>query len=347
MAFLSESSDPDSLGISITRDAMFGVSGDASAPEIAIHLQSDNHHAAIVFDDDNNGDFYFMWSPETVRYGYVFRETKDISEIEIAIAVATASLPKVAEALVDGYSNYQDAESGSFQEITFADDYIYKEGALEHFARGRFLAGPISQFVDFETSRLYDKIGDIQDLALAKKDANSLRLALNGYQEIISNGSGLTIAYAINRYVYAMQNYGGSVLGLSDDERAGFHEYGAKLLKYSTTLAVDLEDANAFSALALLEISRNKLSDALAAVNAGITLLKEDRSHIPESLLGDSDPQENPHIKLELFATRAELLYRAGEVAKAKDIAGKIFEEAQSKDYEGPEIKKVKWILEH
>lgn len=347
IAFLSESSDPDSLGVLISREAMFGVSGDTKAPEIAIHLQSDNHHAAIVIDDDENGDFYFMWSPETVRYGYIFREVDDISEIEIAIAVATSSLPKVAECLVDGYSNYQESGSQNFQERTFADDYLYKEGALEHFARGRFLAGPISQFVDFETYRLYCKVDDIHDAALAKRDADTLRIALNGYQEIISRGSGVMFAYSLNRYVYAMQNYGGSILGLSNEERAGFHDYGAKLLKYSTTLPVDLEDANAYSALALLEISRNHFNDALAAVNAGITILKEDRSHIPDSLMGDSDPQENPHIKLELFATRAELLYRAGEVAKAKDIATNILAEAESKNYAGPEIKKVKWILEH
>lgn len=346
-AFLSESSNPDSLELSILRDAMFGVSNGVSAPQIAMHVEQNHHHPAIVIDDQGDGDFYFMWSPETIRYGYVFQEVKDISTLEIAIAVATSSMPRVAEILVDGYSNHDGVEVNSFQEITFADDYIYKEGALDHFARGRFVAGPISQFVDFETHRLYEKIDEIQDAALAKKDAAALRLALNGYQEIISNGSGLTIAYALNRYVYAMQNYGGSVLGLSADERAGFHEYGAKLLEYSTTLRVDLEDANAFSALALLEISRNKLSDALAAVNAGITLLREDRSHVPESLIGDSDPQENPHIKLELFATRAELLYRAGEVVKAKELATKVLEEAESKDYEGPEIRKVKWILAH
>lgn len=346
-AFLSESSDPDACAVSISREAMFGVSGDAKAPQIAIHQQSNNHHAAIGFDDDGNGEFYFMWSPETVRYGYIFHEVEDISHYEIAIAVATASLPKVAETLVDGFSNFHGAGSGGFQEITFADDYLYKAGAIEHFARGKFIAGPISQYIDFESYRLYEKVDEIQDTALAKRSADSLRLALNGYQEIISHGSGLAIAYSINRYVYAMQNYGGSILELSPEERAGFHDYGAQLLKYSTSLPVDFEDANAFSALALLEISRNKYQDALAAVNAGISILKQDRSHIPDSLMGDSNPLLNPHIKLELFATRAELLYRAGEVAKAKDLSKKILEEAISLEYEGPEIKKVKWILAH
>ena len=144
-----------------------------------------------------------------------------------------------------------------------------------------------------------------------------------------------------------MLHSGGPVLGLSESERAGFYDYGAKLLTYATTLRVDLEDANAFSNLAVLEVARSRFNDALAAANAGITLLKEDRSYIPESFLGDSDPQLNPHIKLELFATRAELLYRAGQVAKAKDLAGKVLAEANSKEYEGAEIEKVKWILSH
>ena len=346
-AFLSESSDPDYLSVLISREAIFGCTENVSAPQIALHLVRDHHNVAILFDEECNGEFNFMWSAETVRYGYVFPEVSDIAEIEIQIAVASTSLSKVAEILADGYSNHDSSESKNFQEVTFADDFIYNEGAIEHFARGRYVAGPISQFIDLEGYFLYSKIDEIQDEALVAKDAASLRLALNGYQEIISNGSGIALAYALNRYVYAMLNSAGPVLGLSASERAGFYDYGAKLLTYASTLRVDLEDANAFSNLAILEMARGKYNDALAAVNAGITLLKEDRSFIPESFLGDSDPQLNPHIKLELFASRAELLYRAGQVAKAKDLANKVLAEANLQSYEGAEIEKVKWILSH
>jgi hypothetical protein len=346
-AFLSESSDPDYQSTLIPRDAIFGCTESVSAPEIALHLERDHLNVAILINEEDIAEFHFMWSAETVRYGYIFNEVSDISEIEIQIAVASTSLAKVAEILVDGYSNHQSPGITNFQEITFSDETIYKEGALDHFARGRYLAGPISQFIDLEGYFLHHKIDVLQGEALAKKDPTSFRLALNGYQEIISNGSGISLAYALNRYVYAMLHSGGPVLGLSESERAGFYDYGARLLTYATTLRVDLEDANAFSNLAVLEVARSRFNDALAAANAGITLLKEDRSYIPESFLGDSDPQLNPHIKLELFATRAELLYRAGQVAKAKDLAGKVLAEANSKEYEGAEIEKVKWILSH
>jgi hypothetical protein len=73
--------------------------------------------------------------------------------------------------------------------------------------------------------------------------------------------------------------------------------------------------------------------------------LRQDRTGIPESLFGNSEPSENPWIKLELFATRAELIYRSGDVAKAKELAAKVLSEAQAMSYEGPEIKKVQWIL--
>jgi hypothetical protein len=46
-----------------------------------------------------------------------------------------------------------------------------------------------------------------------------------------------------------------------------------------------------------------------------------------------------------LFATRAELLFRAGDSKKAKELAEKILAEAKQINYDGPEIKKVKWIL--
>jgi hypothetical protein len=46
-----------------------------------------------------------------------------------------------------------------------------------------------------------------------------------------------------------------------------------------------------------------------------------------------------------LFSTKAELIYRSGESVKAKELAQIILEEANSINYSGPDIEKVKWIL--
>jgi len=347
VAFLSETNDPNTRSTVPTREEVFCVGDSSRIPALTFHAVKDHYRPSVGFDEKSRPEFSFSWAAECVRYGYVFNQIDDVSDIEVAISVTTSAIPKAANILVDGFCNHVAGSGGNFQEITFSDDSIYKAGEIDHFARGIFIAGPMAQVTDTETLFVYARCEELTSEALAKKDAAKLRLALNGYQEIMSRGSGYCLPHAINGYVYMMQNFGGSILGLSDAERADFAGYGAMLLKYAARLPVDLQDANALSNLALLEIARKDLKAALACVNSGITLLKEDRSFLPESGCGNSRPSENPHIKLELFSTRAELLYRAGEVAKAKDIASKVLEEANSLGYDGPDIKKVKWILEH
>ena len=344
-AFLSESSNPDTLAITPSRKQIFGVDDLSLMPALTFHAEKDYYNAVFILNEDGEPELKFEWAAETVRYGYVFKEIDEISTIEIAIAIATTALTKVAEILVDGFSNHPKGAGGNFQEITFSELSLYKPGALEHFEIGSFVPGPISQYINFDSVLLYIKCETLLGESVINKDADKMRLALNGYQEIISKGSGAAVPHSLNNYVYTMQNFGGTILGLSDRERADFHDYGAKLLTYASSLPVDFQDANALSNLALLEISRKQYSQALQAVNAGITLLRQDRTGIPESLFGNSEPSENPWIKLELFATRAELIYRSGDVAKAQELAAKVLSEAQAMSYEGPEIKKVQWIL--
>jgi tetratricopeptide (TPR) repeat protein len=199
--------------------------------------------------------------------------------------------------------------------------------------------------MDSQTLYVYANCQEVNQQAMGLKDPALLRLVLNGYQEIMTKGSGMCLPHAMNSYVYLMQNYGGLILGLSDEERSDFHDYGAKILTYVTTIPVDLQDANAYSNLALLETGRKRYKEALDAVNAGIAILKEDRLHYPDSAVGNSRPLENPGIKLELFSTKAELIYRSGQKDKAKELAQIILEEANSLQYSGPDIEKVKWIL--
>ena len=339
-AFLSETSDPDTRAKTPLRQNIFGVDDAALMPQLAFHSVKDYYHAVITLTDDVP-ELTYEWTAETVRYGYIFKQVEDLRKNEIAIAIAASALPKVADILVDGFCNYP----SKFQTRTASDTSIYPDGALQHFEIGRFLPGPFAQYVDLESLILSMKSDELLEEAITKKSATKMRVALNGYLEIVSNGSGASVPHSINGYVYNMLHYGGTVLGLDDDERADIHDYMAKLLKYVSTMPVDLQDANGLSNLALIEIARKRFNDALQAVNSGILLLKEDRSHIPASLFGNSVPNENPWIKLELFATRAELLYRSGDSKKAKELAEKVLAEAKQINYDGPEIKKVKWIL--
>lgn len=345
--FLAESNNPDSYATNPDRKTMFGVDHKSKIPRIAIRVEKNAYRRDFFVNDDGNPEIEYNWSPETVKFGYVFQSVEDVADITRAIKLAFISLSRIASILVDGYCNHQDQSDDSFQKVTFSDDAIYEQGSIPHYARGKFVPGPIAIYSDRTTFSFFNRSYQLELEGIEEKAVDVFRMALNGYLEVISRGSGQSLPQAINDYVSKIQNEGGGILGLSERERQDFHDYGAELLRYATTMPVDLEDALAFSNLALLEISRKRYREALQAVNSGIMILKEDRSSLPVTVYGNSDPQLNPWIKLELFATRAELLYRAGEVVRAKDIAAKVLEEAELREYEGPEIEKVKWILAH
>jgi hypothetical protein len=345
LAFLSETPNQALIVNSGKRFEVFGSEDASAVPSIAIHCARDHYLAVIVLNDNGQEEYSRIWTPETILYGYIFEEIVDPSRNEVAIAVASTSLSKAADILVDGFANCRKKDESDFQAATSSDSAIYQEGELDHFDCGNFVAGPVTYYVDAESVYVYAACQEISHYARISKDPHMLRLALNGYQEIMSKGSGVSLPHSMNSYVYLMQNLSGPILGLSEEERSGFHDYGAKLLKYVTGLPVDLQDANACSNLALLEISRKRYSEALQAVNDGITILKQDRSQLPDSIMGNSKANENPGIKLELFATRAELIYRSGDKAKAQDLALKVLEDAESIKYDGAEIAKVKWIL--
>ena len=342
IAFLSESSNPDRRSLTPTREEVFG--GDGPAPRLVFQRQKNHFHAAMTVNEGVQ-ELWFIWAAEAIRYGYIFDEVKDLAVIEVAMATATSAISKAADILTDGFSNYRGNDDSNFQKVTFADVAILEEGQVAHFERGSFVPGPLEINMDSQSLFVYANCQEVNQQAMGLKNPELLRLVLNGYQEIMSKGSGMCLPHAMNSYVYLMQNYGGLILGLSDEERSNFHDYGAKILTYVTTIPVDLQDANAYSNLALLEIGRKRYKEALDAVNAGVAILKEDRLHYPDSAVGNSRPLENPYIKLELFSTKAELIYRSGETAKAKELAEIILEEANALNHSGAEIEKVKWIL--
>jgi len=342
IAFLSETSNPDQKSLVPTREEVFG--GDGPVPRLAFQRQKNHFHAAITVNEGVQA-LWFIWTAEAIRYGYIFDEVKDLAVIEVAIAVATSALAKAADILTDGFSNFRGGDDSNFQKVTFAEVATLDEGQVDHFERGSFVPGPLEIIMDSQSLYVYANCQEVNQQALGLKDPELLRLVLNGYQEIMSKGSGMCLPHAMNSYVYLMQSYGGLILGLSEEERSNFNDYGSKILTYVTTIPVDLQDANAHSNLALLEIGRKRYKEALNAVNSGVAILKEDRLHYPDSAIGNSRPLENPGIKLELFSTKAELIYRSGETVKAKELAKIVLEEANSLNYSGPDIEKVKWIL--
>ncbi len=312
-------------------------------PKIAFHTEVNHFHAALAGENGNQEIDYF-WTPETIRYGYIFDEVKDLSDMESAISEASSALPKVADILVDGFSNYQGLDAQSFQGLCAA---VFKSGNLKNYEKGIFIPGPIHIDMDMQSIYIYSVGQQLFYEALQSKKKDQLLVAINAYQEVFTKGTGASVVHALNTYVYAQMNYGVSILGLSKESMVAFRDYGATLLKYASAMPVDLQDANALSNLALLEISRENYDAAIEAVALGIAKLKEDRRHYPQSLMGNSAPEANPQIKLELFATKAELIYRSGDKAKAKELAMTIQEEAQALNYEGPEIAKARWILAH
>ena len=342
--YLSETMFPSDQTVTQTREQTFGFEDSNLAPRLAFHTEENYYHLAITSDGNQLAVNYF-WTPETTRYGYIFHEVDDLTSYFNAMSVATEALPKVADLLVDGYANYPSESEIPFQNSCFSDSVIFGQGVLWHFEEGIFIPGPIYVDMEFRTIELYAKSQDVAQIGIQRKDAALLLAGLNGYQEIISKGVGASIAHAANSYVYTQTSAGNTLLALSDEAKAGFKDYAVEILNFVTRLPVDLQDANSCSNLATIEVSRENFKEALDAVNLGINKLKENRRHYPQSMMGNSIPELNPGIKLELFATKAELLYRSGNKEKAKEVANDILEDAKASNHAGPEIEKAKWII--
>jgi hypothetical protein len=342
--YLSETMFPSVPIVMQTREKAFGFEDLHLAPQLAFHTEENYFHLALT-SDGNQLEVNYFWTPETTRYGYIFEEVEDLSPYLTAMSVATDALPKVADILVDGYSNFPSESEIPFQNSCYADSTIFEQGELRHFEEGIFIPGPIYVEMEIRTIQLYAKSQEVAQTGIQRKNAALLIAGLNGYQEIISKGVGAAIAHAANSYVYTQTSAGNTLLALSDEAKAGFKDYAVGILNFVTRLPVDLQDANACSNLAIIEVSRQNFKEALDAVNLGINKLKENRRHFPHSMMGNSVPELNPGVKLELFATKAELLYRSGNKAKAKEIANDILEDAKASNHGGPEIEKAKWII--
>lgn len=339
--YVSEAPSPLEHESKVGRRELFEIQ---TPPPIAFHAEENHFHAALVGEgEDSHVDFF--WTAETIRYGYIFDEVEDLESLETALAIAATALPKVAEVLVDGFSNNPGTGKNSFQGICGADAAIFTKGEIKHYEMGIFIPGPIHLACEMRTISIYALAQELLGIAQMKRDKDALFAGLSGIEEVISHGAGGSFVHAVNVYVYMMLNFASKLIGQSAEDEKAFKIYGSTLLKYISAMPVDLQDANALSNLALLEISREQYSAAIEAVSQGIEKLKEDRMHFPQSMMGNSNSAENPWIKLELFATKAELIYRSGKKDEAKALASLVVEEAAELEYEGPEIAKMKWVL--
>jgi len=339
--YISEAPSPLAHESEIGRRELFQTQ---SPPPLAFHAQPNHFHAALVGQgEDMQVDFF--WTAETIRYGYIFEEVADLENLETALAIAAGALPKVAEVLVDGFSNNPGNGKNSFQGICGADAAIFTKGEIKRYEMGIFIPGPIHLACEMRTIAVYALAQELLAIAGMKKDKDALLAGLAGMEEVISHGAGGSFVHAVNGYVYTMLNLAAQLIKQSPEDAKAFKAYAALLLKYVSKMPVDLQDANALSNLAMVEISRERYTGAIEAVTEGIEKLKEDRSFFPESVMGNSNPADNPGIKLELFATKAELIYRSGKKDEAKALAAIVVEEAAALEHDGPEITKVKWIL--
>ena len=343
-AYLSETLFP-SVPISMkNRSQVFEVSSNSEIPKLAFHSEKNYYHLGLSQQGNRFGVHYF-WTPETTRYGYIFKESDLLKDGATSLAIASDALPKVADILVDGFCNYGPNSEIPFQDVCVPDHLFIKESEISHFEFGLFVPGPIHIELEVKTIELYGRSQEAAHLGLQRKNSALLLAGLNGYQEVISKGVGTAVAHSVNSYVYTQNAYGNSMLALDEDAKAGFSNYAVSLLEFGSQLPVDLQDANACSNLALIEVGRNNFEAALKAVNRGIAILKEDRRNLPHSAMGNSVVELNPGIKLELFSTKSEILYRHGQVEKAKEIAQNILEEASHSGHSGPEVEKAKWIV--
>lgn len=343
-AYLSETTSPSSEDVVGSRMQSFRAKETENLPKLAFHTEKNYYH--LAFYEQQN--FAIFWTPEITRYGYLFDDTMRIEQIASSTSLFKLSLCKVADILVDGFCNSGTSGEESFQNICIPQELVFDDDQIHQFEKSIFVPGPVYVDLEEKTIVLYVTVQESAQRALIEKNSALLVASLNGAQEIISRGVGVSFVHSINGYIYTQFFAGGMrLLGMDEDSKRGFAEYAKLLLTYASRIPVDLQDANAFSNLALIEVSLRNYQQGLHYVELGISKLRENRSNFPDSIMGSSKLENNSGIKFELFATKAEILYRHGQVDKARRIAAIIVEEAQQLGHSGAEVEKAKWIVSH
>ncbi|MFM8236119.1 MAG: hypothetical protein ACKN9N_07050 [Actinomycetota bacterium] len=340
IGYLSETIFPSSMVRMRDRLGEFGTDNPKHVPSLAFHVEKDYSILTLV-DEGKHLAQRFDWSPEVTRYGYIIDDSIPFTENPEIIPKVVDALPKAASVIMDGYCNWTDGQEINFQNELFLD-YDLKGVQLEEYELGFFIAGSAYGRLSWKGIMKYAALDSLEkDTKLLLKDSSVPKLLNDGYWSLINRGCGTISMHSINTFYFRVGKK-------RREEIAAFGEvdkqFPRRALRYMATYAVENQDANALSNLAVYELNWRDYERAITTAEEGLAKLKKSLPPTPSDLWQDNDASRLP-IRLELLLTQARSYVGLGKKTEAKRLLEQIDQEAKAFDFKGWEYTEAMDLL--
>ena len=251
----------------VQRSEVFSVNKNHNIPRIAMHIENDCFIFGVNFIEDHY-EPKFMWAPQSIRLGYIFEANHLELELPNQFEAIIKSLSGIGEILADGFCNFSERAEGDFQSICFSDRSLSSSSLSPIMELGDFVPGCLYADLNYLTEHYFESSHSILKQALEVNDLEQMKVGLNGLQNVMNDGCGLTFMSAANSLFYIQ------LTELSENQRVTNWLLDAKVyLKYVSEVSFGFENANALSNLSGISILEGDLNTALEQAARGRRLL--------------------------------------------------------------------------
>jgi hypothetical protein len=263
----------------VRRGEVFSVNKTYNIPRIAMHIENDCFTFGLNFVEDHY-EPKFMWAPQSIRLGYIFEAKHMELDLQSQFESIINSLSGIGEILADGFCNFSERAEGDFQSICFSDRSLSSFSSIPVMQLGDFVPGCLYADLNYLTEHYFESSHSILKQALEVNDLEQMKVGLNGLQNVMNDGCGLTYMSAANSLFYIQ------LTELSENQRDTNWLPDAKVyLKYVSEVSFGYENANALSNLTGISILEGDLNTALEQAARGRRLLIDAPHNYSEVML--------------------------------------------------------------
>ncbi len=271
------------------------------------------------------------WAPEVFQHGYVFEQSMTDEEIFASLPVVCDGLPKIAEIIVDGYSNWPEGSDLDFQlsllsDITKCeDDDFYRHGA---FIPGIIYGKLVERGIEFYNDK-YRQLG----LGIQENNDDLIDQALNGLNSIAMIGPGSIFLHAVNSFT-------ATILELEIDVPID------DMLEWCSYIDVDSQGLNSLSNLLVSKIAAKSFREADQLLVRALNMAKRPGPNLETvSHFQPWDGSEEVSIVVEIYESALEIKSQLGKTSEMKEIALDIVAYCEKKELQNSLLETARQIL--
>lgn len=306
--YLAETAFPSALAGSmslVSRESVFGASLRSVPRPVTRYLIDD--YCLGLSKTAMGSQAIAYWSPEVFQHGYVFEQSMTDEEIFESLPIVCDGLPKIAEILVDGYSNWPAGTDLDFQLSLLSDITVCEEE--DFYRHGAIIPGVIygklvERGIEFYNEK-YRQLG----LGIQEGNDDVIDQALNGLNYIAMAGAGSIFLHAVNSFTATILELG---IDVPIDD----------MLEWCSYIDVDSQGLNALSNLLVSKIASKSYVEAERLLDRAFEMSKRPGPNLETvSHFQAWDGFEEVSIVVEIYESALEIKSQLGKISDLKGIA--------------------------